>query len=191
MLNLRRLLALLILLAVAVIGIMVWRFFLQQSPEELLNALPSQVDLSLEELHYTQNESGKRSWTLDADEARYERENGQALLEAVRLTLFDAGRFGDIQLKAQHGQLKQDERQVEVWGQVEVVTAKGEKLFTERLHYDDQQRQLGTDEPIRFLSPQMEMTGVGLQVDIDTGRMQVKENVWMLLIPAKKERAEP
>ncbi len=191
MFNLRRLLATLILLAVAVIGFMLWQYFLQQSPEDLLEALPSQIDLALEELHYTQNEDGKRSWTLDAAQAEYQRENNQALLEAVRLTLYDSGRFGDIHLKARHGKLEQEQRQVEVWGQVEVTTATGETLLTERLHYDDQRRQLSTDEPIRFFSPQMELTGVGLQVEVESGRLQVNKDVWMLLLPNEKEEAQP
>lgn len=189
MLNLRRVLAASILLAVAALGIMLWRHLQQQSPEELLKALPKQVDLSLEELHYTQNEAGKRSWTLDADKAEYQRDNSRALLDAVHLTLFEAGRFGDIQLQAQHGLLKQEERQVEVWDQVRVSSARGEQLLTERLHYDDQQRRLTTDEPIRFSSPRMELTGTGMQIDIDTGRLLVKNDVWMLLLPAEKERA--
>lgn len=190
MLNLRSLLAILILLGVAGIGFMLWRFALQQSPEEILKALPSQVDLSLESLHYTQNEAGKRSWTLDADKAEYQQENSQALLDAVRFTLFDAGGFGDVQLKAEHGMLQQEKQQVDVWGQVEVKTSGGEQLFTERLHYDDQQRQLSTDDPIQVFSPQMELRGVGLQVDVDSGRLLVKKDVWMLLSPKKKERTE-
>jgi hypothetical protein len=47
---------------------------------------------------------------------------------------------------------------------------------------------LSTDEPIKFLSSQLEMTGIGLQIDIDLGRMLVKDNVWMKLYPEDSEK---
>jgi LPS export ABC transporter protein LptC len=186
--NLRRLLVLLIVLAVVALSVTVWRKISQQSPEELLAALPKQIDLSLDQLHYTQNENGQRSWTLDADKAEYQREQSQAILDNVRLQFYRAGESGDIQLEAEHGFLQQETRQIEVWGQVVVRTARGEQLFTERLHYNDQKRQLTTKEPIRMLAKQMELTGTGLQLDIDDGRLEVKNNVWMLLLPASREK---
>lgn len=189
MLKLRRLLALLIILAVVALATVVWREVQQKSPEEILAALPKQIDLSLDQLHYTQNEDGQRSWTLDADKAEYKREDGQALLDKVRLQFYNAGEAGDVQLEAEHGLLQQETRQVEVWDQVVVRTARGEQLFTERLHYDDQQRQLTTDEAIRVLTPQMELTGTGLKVDLDSGRLEVDKDVWMLLLPAEREKA--
>ena len=185
--KLRRLLALLIVLAVVALGVTVWLEVRQQSPEELLSALPKQVDLSLDQLHYTQNEDGQRSWTLDADKAEYLREQSQAVLEKVRLQFYKTGDGGAIQLEAEHGLLHQDTRQVDVWGQVVVRTERGEQLFTERLHYDDQNRQLTTEEPIRMVAKQMELTGTGLQVDIDSGRVEVKSDVWMLLLPSSRE----
>jgi len=188
MLSLRRWLALLIFISVVALAVVVWREFRQQSPEEILAALPKQIDLSLEQLHYTQNEDGQRSWTLDADKAEYQRDESQALLDRVRLQFYHAGEAGDIQLEAEHGVLQQEARQVEVWGRVVVKTARGEQLFTERLQYNDQQRQLTTDEPVRIITPQMELTGTGLQVDLDSGRLEVKDDVWMLLLPAERKK---
>ncbi len=191
MFNLRRVLAAVILLAVCALAGYLWYQVRQQSPEEILAALPKQVDLSLEELHYTHNEDGKRSWTLDADKAEYQRDNSQALLDKVHLTLYEAGDFGEIELQAEHGQLQQAEQRVEVWEQVKVRTARGERLFTERLHYDGQARRITTAEPIRLFSPRMDLTGTGLLVDLEAGRMLVEKDVWMLLLPAEKNGAKP
>jgi len=186
--NLRRLLALLIVLAVVALGVTIWREVRQQSPEELLEALPKQIDLSLEQLHYTQNEDGQRSWTLDADKAEYQREQSQAVLEKVRLQFYRSGAAGDIQLEAEHGLLHQETREVEVWGQVVVRTGRGEQLFTERLHYSDQQRLLSTAEAIRVVAPRHELTGTGLLFELDSGRLEVKNDVWMLLLPVDWEK---
>ncbi len=188
MLNLRHLLALLILVSVVVLTTVIYRHLQQQGPEEVLNMLPDDIDLALEDLHYTQNEDGQQSWTLDADQAEYQRDSSLAELEAVKLLFYGTGQFGDINLRADQGQLAQDTRQIDLWGNVVLNTERGEQLFTERLHYDDPLRQLRTADSFRFFSPQLELTGTGLQVDIDQGRMLVKENVWMLLHPAGREK---
>ena len=188
MFNLRRLLALLILISIAVLTAVIYRHLQQQSPEEVLRMLPENIDLALEDLHYTQNEDGQRRWTLDAATAEYQRDSSVAKLETVRLLFYKAGEFGDINLQSEQGQLTQETRQVDVWGNVVLKTERGEELFTEHLHYDDQSRLLSTAESIRFLSPQMELTGTGLQIDIDQGYMLVKENVWMVLYPVNREK---
>ena len=186
--NFRRFLALLILISIAILTTVIYRHLQQRSPEEILSLLPENIDLALEDLHYTQNEDGQRRWTLDADTAEYQRDSSVAKLETVRLLFYKAGEFGDINLQSERGQLTQETRQVDVWGNVVLKTERGEQLFTERLHYDDQSRQLSTAEPIRFLSPQLELTGTGLQIDIDQGHMLVKEKVWMVLYPVNREK---
>ncbi len=187
MFNLSRLLAFLILLAVAALGTVVWQQLQQPQPEKILGMLPDEIDLALENLHYTQNEEGRKRWTLDADKAEYQRDSSQVTLSKVKLSFFQAGQFGNIELTADQGLLEQVTRQVDVWGDVVLTSDNGEQLFTERLHYDDQTRRLSTEEPIRFLSPQSELTGTGLQIDIDQGRLLVKDNVWVLLHPQGRE----
>ncbi len=188
MLNFRRLLAVLILLSSVVLTTVIYRHLQQQSPKEIFSMLPENIDLAVSGLHYTQNEEGQRRWTLDADTAEYERDSSLAKLTAVKLLFYGAGNFGDINLTSDYGQLAQETRQVDVWGNVRVETEEGEKLFTERLHYDDQLRQLSTEDPIRVLSADIELTGIGLWVDIDQGRMIVKDDVKMVLYPSGWEK---
>ncbi len=188
MFTFRRLLAALIVLSSVVLTTVIYRHLQQQSPKEILSMLPENIDLAVADLHYTQNEEGQRRWTLDADTAEYERDSGLARLTVVRLLFYEAGQLGDVNLVADEGQLAQETRQVDVWGNVSIETESGEQLFTERLHYDDEIRRLSTEEPIRILSSGVELTGTGLQVDIDQGRMLVKDNVRMLLYPADREK---
>jgi LPS export ABC transporter protein LptC len=183
MLNLKRLLLLAILFSVIVLSLVIWRHLEQQRPEEVIELLPDNIDLALKNLHYTQNEEGRRRWTLDADRAEYLRDSSQAKLASVSLLYYQAGSFGDVTLKANHGQFDQVSRQLDVWGNVLVATEREEKLYTEHLHYDDQQRRLSNKDPFRFVSPQLELTGTGLQIDIDQGRLLVKRDVWARLIP--------
>ena len=186
--NLRRVLAILILGSVVVLAAVLWPYLAQQPPKEVLNALPKQIDLALEKLHYTQNENGQRSWSVVADQAEYQRDSSQALLKTVHVVLYQAGRFGEVTLDAGQGRLQQALQQIDVWDQVQVRTSNQEQLFTDRLHYDGKQRRLSTEEPIRLVSPQMELTGKGLQVDLAQGRLLVKSDVRVRLFPPGKEQ---
>ncbi|WP_303720412.1 LPS export ABC transporter periplasmic protein LptC [Malonomonas rubra] len=187
MFNLRRLLAISIVVAVMALGGAICWHLLQQDPLEVFEALPEQVDLSLEKLHYTQNEDGKRSWTLDADTAEYQRGEGQAVLDAVQLIMYEAGQFGELKLTAEHGLFLQEQQQVDVWGDVVVVTSKGDHLYTERLRYDGQESLLTSDEKVHLVSPRMELVGTGLWADVELGQLRLKKDIWMMLLPEERK----
>ena len=187
MVNFRRFLAVVILLSVAALAVVIYRHVEQQSPEELLTMLPENVDLSLDDLHYTQNEDGRRIWTLDADKAEYLRDTDLAKLESVKVLFYKQGEFGDIALIADRGELQQQTRQIYLRGNVVVTTGRGDRLLTDTLHYDDQNRRLTTEDPVEMISEQAKVTGIGLRIDVDKGRMVVKKNVHAFLYPATTE----
>lgn len=187
MLNLRRILALVILLAVVLLSLVVWRHVRQMPLQEILTTLPQDIDLALDNLNYTETQDDRKRWTLVADRAEYLRSSNLVRLNPVQLTFYEAGAFGDLTLTATHGELQEDTRQLDIWGDVVIVGEGGERLQTESLRYDDQRRQLSTAAPIHYWAPRMELTGVGLLVDIEKNTMRVKKDVRMLLLPEPKE----
>jgi len=187
MLNLRRILALLIVLAVVLLSLVVWRHVRQVSVQDILKALPQDIDLALDNLNYTETQDGRKRWTLVADRAEYLRSSNLVRLSPVQLTFYEAGAFGDLLLSATHGELQEEIRQVDVWGDVVVVGQGGERLETESLRYKDQQRQLSTTAPFHYQAPRMDLTGVGLLVDLERNTLVVEKDVRMLLLPEPKE----
>lgn len=187
MLNIRRILALVILLAVVLLSLVVWRHVQQTPVQEILETLPQEIDLALDNLNYTETRDGRKRWTLVADRAEYLRSSNLVRLNPVQLTFYEAGAFGDLNLTAERGELQEDTRQVDVWGDVVVVGEGGERLQTESLRYHDQQRRLSTAAPIHYTAPRIELTGVGLQVDLEKNTLLVEKDVRMLLLPEPKE----
>ena len=188
MFNLRRLLALVILVSVVVLTVSIYRHYKQRAPEEILKMLPENIDLALDDFHYTQNEDGQRRWTLAADKAEYQRKNMVANLENVKLQFYQVGEFGDIHLRADQGRLDQEISEIDIWGDVVITTDKGHKFFTEKINYNDHSRLITTDEKIRLVSPQLELTGTGMELDLDRRNVLVNNNVRVLLFPAKMEK---
>jgi len=183
----RNLLAMLIVLSVAALVITLVINLSEDDPEELLDLLPMQVDLSLEKVHYTQTEGGRRRWTLDAESAAYQREEGLISLQNVEMVFYQAGRFAEIKMTAEEGQYNQHQGQVEVWGDVEIVTDQGERFNTERLRYEQASEQVSSEQKVRMTSPQLELSGEGFRLDLESGRMSLQRNVHARLMALTKE----
>lgn len=184
--GLKRILGVLILLSVVTLVAVLWRNIDRVDPQQLVEALPDGVELALDDLHYTHNEDGQRLWTLDAENAEYLKEGQRVLLQQVKLHYYRNNSFGEVELTADRGVFDQTVNSLDVEGNVIVTAARGEQLFTERLHYDDKARLLTTEEPVRMLSEQMELSGRGMIVDLDQGRMQVLHDVRSVLRPQNK-----
>ena len=174
-----------ILVAVVLLSLAVWRHIQQLPVREILEALPQDIDLALDHLHYTETQDGKKRWTLSSDRAEYLRGSHLVRLTPVQLTFYEAGSFGDLTLTADHGELREDTRQVDVRGNVSVTATGGERLTTESLRYNEERRELTTTAAFHYQAPQIELTGVGLMISLEEDTLVVKENVRMLLQPTQ------
>ncbi len=146
----------------------------------IIEKLPENVDLGLDRVHYSQNEDGIESWVLDADRAAYQRKEEELALTGVELTFFNAGSFGDVQLNAANGILRQQQKQIDLQGDVRIVTTSGDRYQSETLHYDYARRLATTDDPIRMQGRQLTLTGTGMTLDLAQGKLQVFGDVHAL-----------
>lgn len=190
MLNLKRILGIAIVLSVVIVIVIVTRHLLEKSPERLVEMLPDNVELALQDLHYTQNENGVPLWTLDADNAEYIKGSQLALLDKVRFEYFASRSFGDVVLNSDKGEFNQDSRKLVLLGNVTVETENNERFFTDRLHFDDVTQQLWTEDAVRLQSPRIDLDGVGMQADIDQGRVLIKHAVKALLRPEPEHEVD-
>jgi len=180
----KHILALVILVAVGTLTAVIWSHLRQQEPTAILETMPGDVDLALTDLHYTNNEDGKKRWVLDAKSAEYQRQSQLVSLAALHLNFFDAGPFAELNVTAGQGTLDQNTNRIELWEHVEVTSSRGDNLTTERLNYNEQARRLSTEEPLVYQGPGLKVTGVGLEVEIDRGYLVVKKNVRAVFLPA-------
>ncbi|PLX86030.1 MAG: LPS export ABC transporter periplasmic protein LptC [Desulfuromonas sp.] len=176
--NARNALALIILCLVAALTFMVARNFQGDLAEEIVDVLPRDVDLSLKGLSYTETRDGQRRWFLEADSAAYKAEEATARIENIRMTFYGHEELGDLALTALSGALNRETREVEVQGDVKVRSERGDAFFTESLRYRESDRILRTDDPVRVVSQNLEVTGKGL-------RMSVQDRSFVLLSRVK------
>lgn len=179
-LNVRNLLALAILALAGTLTITVVRNFHGAAPEEILESLPRNVDLSLQQINYTETREGRRCWTLVADSAAHNVGDGVTRIENIHMTFYDE-EMGDVTLAAESGEMKSSSRDVTVRGDVVVKSPQGYALYTEQLQYLETERLIRTDDPVRLVSEKMDVTGVGMRLDVQGRTMTLLSNVEALL----------
>jgi LPS export ABC transporter protein LptC len=165
-LNIRNLLALVILVLAGALTVTVVRNFQGALPEEDLEALPRHIDLSLKEIRYTETSDGLRRWILVADSAAHSVSEGVSRIENIQMTFFDTQGAEDVTLSARSGSFQVDSREVEVHGDVVVKSSQGFALYTEQLTYRESDRMIRTDAAVRMVSDRMALTGSGMILSV-------------------------
>lgn len=179
-LNVRNLLAVVIFALAGALAIIVAQNFRGGAPEEILEALPHDVDLSLQQINYTETEEGRPRWTLVADSAAHSVQDGVTRIENIHMTFYDE-EMGDVILTAANGEMDSESRNVTVRGEVVVKSPQGYALYTEKLHYLEAQRLVRTGDPVRLVSEKMETTGVGMVLDVQKRSLALLSRVDALL----------
>lgn len=136
-------------------------------PEDILETLPKDVDISLKKIDYLETRAGVRRWSLVADSADYNVKAGTTLIRNVSMTFYDEQGLEEGVLTAKSGEVHTESKQVAVWGEVLVKSRRGHSLHTERLAYSETTRTISTEAPVRMVSEKMEMTGTGLRFNVD------------------------
>lgn len=165
-------LAILILSGVLVAAIVINQR--ERVSEETIATLPKDVDLVLHEIHYTETRDGIRRWTLLADSAQHMVGDGVTHIENIRMTFFDLEGHGDVLLTAREGAFYSEVGEVEVFGDVVLVSPAGYSFYTDRARFYDSEAQIRSEEPVRIVSETMELTGKGM-------RLSLRDHTFVLL----------
>ncbi len=169
----RNILLFFIIALVGTVSFIVWRNFKIATPKQLIEMLPDNVDIVLDNVDYTETRGDQRFWRLRADSVAHEAQRQEAHLENVHMTFYDQGEFGDIQLTAKRGKWFSETGNVELLGDVVVQSAQGQALYCQQLSYDNKAELITSESPVRLDSKDMETKGQGLQVSLPQQRMTI------------------
>lgn len=176
--RIQRLLGCFILLLLVVLAVTLWpKGEKSDSLTGLVEKLPPGVDLGLENVHYSQNEAGRKSWELDARRADYQRDAGELTLNKVRFVYYMDSDSGKLTTSSQQGTFNRNSRQLLLNGDVVMVADSGEKLQTQSLSYDLENKQARTDGFVQIENSQMTLSGTGMLLDIKQEQLQLFADV--------------
>lgn len=131
---------------------------LDKRPEAISTEFDDEVsNTRLSAVHHVAKRDGVREWALDANSARYQKDQNRTILEGVMVRFF--GKDGNtIQVTGTKGILYTDSMDMDVSGGV-LVVAGSRRLTTERLHYDHQDRCVFTDTPVTITDEGITLAG--------------------------------
>ena len=182
------LLLLALILAGALAAIVALRYRPSVDLAEVVKALPSGVDLALQDINYTHSEAGVARWRLVAKQVQHRAEQQGMFVADLQLTFFDPAGVEQGKLTARNGQVNADFSVVEVRGEVQIVSRNGYTLQTDHLTYRQEDRSIRTDAPVRLVSTDMQLDGIGMTVDLAKQRLQVHDKVRAVFQAQPKKR---
>jgi LPS export ABC transporter protein LptC len=170
-------LAVFALLAVALIAAGVyWGGQPKENQHPALKIIDDKVDLFIRDVHYTEvGESGNRL-EINADSATFFKKENQARFDRVRMKLIQPD--GKVyELSADRGSLKTDVKDVEIEGNVMIVSNRGDRFTTGRLQYSDKEKKISTEDVVTFQNPRFDVTGNGLVFLLKSEHVTIAKNV--------------
>jgi LPS export ABC transporter protein LptC len=173
----RNVLGFAIVLMVLALALTVLRNFRGGLPEEILDALPKNVDLALKKIDYTETRDGVRRWKLIADSADYNVKSGTSVVQNVFMTFYDEKGFEVGTLTSQSGETQSDNKKVRVQGDVVIRSSRGYTFYVDQLDYSDATRMISTESPVQIVTSRMQLTGKGLRLNVDTQAYRVASEV--------------
>jgi LPS export ABC transporter protein LptC len=163
----RRTLFIVILLAAAVTAVAVVVVEMRKEPgKALLKIMSDRVDLQVRDVHYTEVGDSGMKWEIKADVARYQKKENLALFDklAVRLVMKDGKTF---EMTGDHGLLNTESRDMEIEGNVSIVSENGDRFKTDRLRYRNSDKVIETDRPVAMENRSVQVSGVGMVVSLE------------------------
>ena len=138
---------------------------------------PKGVDMQIGDIHYEQTDkNASKEWELDAKSAQYFKGENKIVLQSIELTFFsDEGKV--YKLTADDGELYTDSKDVNVSGNVVVLTEEGYHVRANSFKYSAEERKIFTNDRVSLRSKELVMTGKGMVVDLEEEKLYILEEV--------------
>jgi len=145
-------------------------------PQNLLKILPDNVDLQIKGFVYTEVGEANAKWEVKAETATYDKKQNLAVLEMVqiKLTTSDGKVFV---MSGDKGKMYTDKKNIEIKDNVVIISDSGDRFSTDHLEYNDSEKKFYTDAPVTMENKRMKITGVGLTLFMNTGKLNLSSLV--------------
>jgi len=146
-------------------------------PAPVTKLVQTPDDLRLERIDYSENQAGKTVWRLQADSGGYRLVNQRTRLQQIRLTVFEQGDLGDLQLRADRGIWFQKRGELELEGHVRFSSSVGHEVRTERADFATGTGLLRAPGEVWLKTPQLVLEGEGMSLDTKTRQLHLAKQV--------------
>jgi LPS export ABC transporter protein LptC len=139
------------------------------------------ADAWIQGFSYRQTRSGATKWIVNANQAKVFEKEHVAKLQTVQVRLFDDTlQKEQLLITSEEGVMDTSNNNFELLSKKEktVMTFEsGYQVFSDRLTWSEQSRQIQTPDPVTIQGNDLVITGTGLVGDIDKNEFRLLKNV--------------
>lgn len=148
--------------------------------EVVLNVFSDKADIEIKNFHFTEVGDPELIWEIDAKGAKYMRDENVALFDdvKVRLTLADGRSY---LMTGREGTLKTDTKDIDISGDVSIVSDEGDRFGTDYLKFSHSERRIYTEEDITMKNSYIEARGRGMTLSLKDRSISLLSNVDVII----------
>jgi LPS export ABC transporter protein LptC len=166
------------LTSLAVLSILtaIMTVFYNKAPQTILKVMADHVDLQVKNVIYTDVGQSGEKWEIKAETARYIKKENLALFDHVRVRLLTA-EGKTFTLTGDKGRFKTDQKDIDIYGNVEGTSDSGERFTTDLLRYNNAEGKIYTDSAVTLGSGRIKITGTGMTMNVKSGELSLLSQV--------------
>jgi LPS export ABC transporter protein LptC len=146
------------------------------SPKTLLKVMADNVDLQVKNVLYTDVGQSGEKWEIRADTARYHKKENLAFFDKVQVKLVNP-EGKTFRMTGDQGKLQTDTKNIEISGNVEILSDRGDRLRTDVLHYTHAENAVHTDGAVTMWGNNMQIRGIGMILNMKQGQLSLQSSV--------------
>jgi len=174
--RIRLILAAFIALSVMGLLVLIWLHYRAKENVSFIIDIEKGVGVEVTGLHYSGTSAQGVTWEMDAKRARRIKGSDLTLIEGIK-AVFHSKDGMPYTLTAPEGRLREADGVLEVTGGVVLESEAGERLITDKMNYSSAKKEITTDAPVTITMRTLNVTGVGLHVDLETGKLRILKSV--------------
>ena len=161
------------LFVVVVVGVLVVRGRGAQSVQS--EAPQTRADYRIKEVQLQEEMKDGVTWQLEADQAEAYEKAGKTLLRKVRIRIQEPDRSWIV--TGDEGEMTQESKDVELRGNVILISSDGLRLETARLRWDANAKRAWTDDPVTLHQKGAVVQGKGLDARVGERNTEIKGRI--------------
>jgi len=140
-----------------------------------VEAAQTKADYRIKEVHLQEEDRAGGRWQLDAEYGEIFEGQGRTVMKKVTIRINQPTRVWTV--SSDEGELARDTRDVELRGNVVVVTSDGLRLETDRLNWTAAEQRAWTDHPVTIRRDGVEVRGQGFESRVNEEATRIKGRV--------------
>jgi LPS export ABC transporter protein LptC len=140
-----------------------------------VEAAQTKADYRIKEVHLQEEDRAGGRWQLDAEYGEIFEGQGRTVMKKVTIRMNQPTRVWTV--SSDEGELARDTRDVELRGNVIVVTSDGLRLETDRLNWTAAEQRAWTDRPVTIRRDGVVVQGQGFESRVNEEATRIKGRV--------------